>query len=139
MNGQINQVKYLQILVYGCIDKLTVIKHQTNRTNMNLTFRCNYRIDKKTKIWTSNGKRSLYYWFENEKLELAIYEKVSKVEPLYNDYSMRLNKIYKSVSRSSKDVSDKLFSYLKSEFVSWLQNVEIYGNILLRDWPISIK
>ena len=50
MNGQKNQVKYLEILVYGCIDKLTVIKHQTNITNMNLTFRRKYRIDKKMKI-----------------------------------------------------------------------------------------
>ena len=50
MNGQINQVKYLKILVYGYIDKLTVIKHQKNITNMNLTFRCKYRIDKKMKI-----------------------------------------------------------------------------------------
>ena len=50
MNGQINQVKYLQILFYGCIDKLTVIKNQKNRINMNLTFRCKYIIDKKMNI-----------------------------------------------------------------------------------------
>ena len=73
--------KNLQGLVYGCIDKLTVIKHQTNKINMNLTFKCNYRIDKKMKIWTSNGKRILYYWSEKDKLELTICEKFSKVEP----------------------------------------------------------
>ena len=139
MNGQINQVKYLQILVYGCIDKLKVIKHQTNIINMNLTFRCKYRIDKKMKIWTSNGKRSLYYWAENEKLELTKYEKVSKSWTYYNHSSMMLNNIYKSVSRSSKDGSDDLFSYLKSEFVRWLENAEIYGNMLLIYLPIYLK
>ena len=30
--------------------QVEVIKHQTNRINMNLTFRCKYRIDKKMKI-----------------------------------------------------------------------------------------
>ena len=56
-----------------------------------------------------------------------------QVEPLYNDSSMSLNKLYKSVSRSSKDGSDNLFSYLKSEFVRWLENAEISGNMVLRD------
>ena len=137
MNGQINQVKYLKILVYGCIDKLTVRKNQKKHNY--LTFRCKYRIYKKMKIWTSNGKRSLYYWSQNEKLELTKYEKVSKSWTLYNDSSMSLNNLYKSVSRSSKDRSDNLFSYLKSKFVRWPKNAEIYGNMLLRDWPISLK
>ena len=139
MNDQINQVKYFQILVYGCIDKLTVIKHQKKRTNMNLTFRCKYRIDKKMKIWTSNGKRSLYHWSWNEKLELTISEKVSKSWTTYNHSSMSLNNLYKLVSRSSKDGFDNLFSYLKSEFVRWLENAEISGNMLLRYWPIYLK
>ena len=66
-------------------------------------------------------------------LSLQYLKKSLKVEQPYSNSSMILNNIYKSVSRSSKDGSDNLFSYLKSEFVSWLQNVEIYGNILLRD------
>ena len=64
-------------------------------------------------------------------LSLQNVKKSLKVEPLYNDSSMSLNNIYKSVSRSSKDGSDNLFSYLKSEFVRWLENVEISGNMLL--------
>ena len=50
-----------------------------------------------------------------------------------------LNKLYKSVSRSSKDGSDNLFSYLKFEFVRWLEKTEISGNMLLKYWPISLQ
>jgi hypothetical protein len=35
-----------------------------------------------------------------------------------------------TVSRSSKDGSDNLFSYLKFEFVRWLEKTEISGNML---------
>ena len=51
---------------------------------------------------------------------------------------MRLNNIYKSVSISSKDGSDNLFSYLKSEFVGWLENVETNGNAAQRLTYISL-
>jgi hypothetical protein len=44
-----------------------------------------------------------------------------------------LHNLYKSVSISSKDGSDNLFSYLKFEFVRWLEKTEISGNMLLKD------
>ena len=50
-----------------------------------------------------------------------------KSRTLYNDSSMSLNNLYKSVSISSKDGYDNLFSYLKSEIVRWLENAEISG------------
>ena len=66
-------------------------------------------------------------------LSLQTVKKSLKIEPQYNDTSMSLNKLYKSVSRSSKDGSDNLFSYLKFEFVRWLENAEISRNMLLKD------
>jgi hypothetical protein len=53
--------------------------------------------------------------------------------------SMSLNKIYKLFSRSSKDGSDILFSYLKFQIVRWLEKIEISGKMLLQDSPISSK
>ena len=64
-------------------------------------------------------------------LSLQNVKKYLNVEPLYNYSSMILNNLYKSVSRSSKGGSDNLFSYLKSEFVKWQENAEIFGNMLL--------
>ena len=69
---------------------------------------------------------------EMRSLSLQYLKKYLKVEPSYNYSSRSLNKLYKSVSISSKHESDNLFSYLKSEFVRWLENVEISGNMLLR-------
>jgi hypothetical protein len=40
---------------------------------------------------------------------------------------------FTSSFRSSKDGSDNLFSYLKFEFVRWLEKTEISGNMLLKD------
>ena len=71
---------YLKIIVYGCIDKLTVIKHQTNRINMNLTFRRKNRIDKKRSEQVM-AKESCITDMKMRSLSLQNVKNSLKVEP----------------------------------------------------------